>query len=185
MIHETAFPDDAKNLFQNNNDIILPSSDEIENEDTCNDDSNLLMAHITDQQPDLDPSDLYHALCTMCSRLNNQCNNHETPKKATPEDHDDWWKHYQQINLLKYNISKYSPSATAALIERKATNFVAGDNVCMLHKTIWKIDITSINSHSANEFNVVNSAGVVGMQNRLCFAILHQNVHLGKKNNLL
>jgi hypothetical protein len=69
---------------------------------------------------------------------------------------------------------------SSSLVNHGANGGIAGDNVCIIEKTLQNVDIQGIDNHQLNSIPIVTAGGVVQFQCGPVIAILHQYAYVGR-----
>ena len=70
------------------------------------------------------------------------------------------------------------------LVNCGANGRIDGDNIQVILKTGWSVDIQGINNHRINEIPIVTAGGVINTQKGSVIAIMHQYAYTGKGKSI-
>ena len=70
------------------------------------------------------------------------------------------------------------------LIDRRANDGIAGDDVRIIAKTGRSVDIQGINNHRINEISIVTAGGVIKTEKKSVIAIMNQYAYTGKGKSI-
>ncbi|KAL7574251.1 hypothetical protein ACA910_012506 [Epithemia clementina (nom. ined.)] len=85
---------------------------------------------------------------------------------------------------ITYKFSKVNACPSLQLVDRGANGGLAGNNMCILHKTGRKVDISGIDNHEVNNFDIVTCASMFDTSKGRIIGIFHEYAYLGKGRSI-
>ena len=82
--------------------------------------------------------------------------------------------HYQSHN------AQCAKANVGLLIDHGCNGGIAGDDVCVLCLSDWKVNVTGIEDHQMSDLNIGSCAGITKTNHGLVVVILHQYAYTGK-----
>jgi len=91
-------------------------------------------------------------------------------------------KKYCQVNNHKihYSISAHKSCQIGSLVDQGANGGIAGDDVCIIEKSDWTVDVRGIANYQIVDIPIVMAGGVVKTQHGPTIVILHQYAYTGQ-----
>ena len=173
-VHEIAIEDE---------DPITVSDTSLDHDDPTDASNAVLLANVTKQkrtwsQPrgsDLPPSDIRKVLSNENTRKDSGHGN-ETPKELVIDG-----TRYRAVNVACiYSVSfSHRTTMAASLIDRGANGGIAGDDVRVIDKTMWMVDVRGINNHEVSGLPIATVGAVILTQHGPVIAIMPQYAYLG------
>ncbi len=85
---------------------------------------------------------------------------------------------------VTYSVSNHRTSSQKSLVDRGANGGVAGNDVCVIHRTDRQVDIQGIDNHQLTDVAIGTIGGVVTTQKGPVIAVMHQYALFGKGNTI-
>ena len=87
---------------------------------------------------------------------------------------------FKANNVLHYTISSYSTTADrrGPLIDRGANGSMIGNDMRVIAKTDWSVDVCGIDNHELSGLRIVTAGGVVESNKGNIIVIVHQAAHV-------
>jgi hypothetical protein len=67
--------------------------------------------------------------------------------------------HQQPITAnVHFSMSAHNVKRRGALVDRGANGGIAGDNTRIIHRHLWKVDVTGIDNHEMTDLQILDTA---------------------------
>jgi len=77
-------------------------------------------------------------------------------------------------------VSVHKSCKIGSLVDRGANGGIAGDDVRIIEKSDWTVDVRGIDNHQIVDIPIVTAGGVVKTQHGPAIVILHQYAYTGQ-----
>ena len=88
--------------------------------------------------------------------------------------------HQVQVHHIFYSVSSHKSWRVGSLVDRVANGGIAGDDICIIEKSDWTVDVRGIGNHQIINIPIVTAGGVIKTQHGPAIAILHQYAYTGQ-----
>ena len=85
---------------------------------------------------------------------------------------------------VTYSVSNHRTSSQKSLVDHGANGGIAGNDVCVIHRTDRQVDIQGIDNHQLTDVAIGTIGGVVTTQKGPVIAVMHQYALFGKGNTI-